>query len=75
MRPLLHDDGENQAVRTFLMFYGSNPTLTHLQMMFNMQHSGYPYFPSWVGEVRDETMTKAAAQDWLRYLFSLENKE
>ena len=71
MRQIL-DDGENMAVRCFLMFYGSNPTLTLGQMRFNMQHSGYPYYPEWVESAKDETMTKAGAQLWLRYLFSLE---
>jgi hypothetical protein len=71
-RKLLDDEGENRAVRSFLMVYGS-PGITVGGMKRHMERCGAPYWPSWV-EQQDPAMhlTKAGAQLWLRHLFSLE---
>ena len=72
--PLLDDDGENRAVRAFLMHYGA-PGLTVKQQRDNMRSAGFiDYWPMWVGQV-DGHLTKACAQSWLRYLFALEGKD
>lgn len=67
-RELLDDDGENRAVRAFLMMYGT-PGLTALKMKKHMIASGFPHYPDWV---QDCHLTKAGAQIWLRQLFALE---
>jgi hypothetical protein len=67
-RELLDEDGENLAVRAFLMLYGT-PGLSALKMKKHMIASGHPYFPDWVDDVH---LTKAGAQLWLRQLFALE---
>lgn len=72
MRELLDpEDGENRAVRAFLMHYGA-PGLTVRQQRDNMRRAGWDgYWPAWVTDV-DGHLTKGGAQDWLRYLFGLE---
>lgn len=70
---ILDEEGENQAVRCFLRFYGQ-PGLTVEQMRKNMQLSGYPFWPKWVDTTLGH-LTKAGAQLWLRYLFALENRD
>lgn len=74
MRQLIVD-GENQAIRCFLMLYGGNSGLTVGQMKNHMASSGYPLWPDWVADIDFPTkhLTKGAAQDWLRHLFDLEN--
>lgn len=73
MADLMDDEGENQAVRTFLKFYGS-PGLTVGGMALNMSMCGFPLWPEWVGkEPASAHLTKAGAQLWLRYLFALES--
>lgn len=67
-RELVDTDGENRAVRAFLMLYGTSG-LTELKMKKHMIASGYPHFPHWC---RDTHLTKAGAQIWLRLLFALE---
>ena len=74
MNNILDEEGENLAVRAFLMNYGHNsPTVD--QMLNHMIRSGYPLWPDWVEtkEARGH-LTKAGAQLWLRYLFELEKK-
>ena len=65
-------DGENQAVRIFLMFYG-NPGLTIGGMVSNMRSAGFAHtVPDWVTGLGQQHLTKGAAQAWLRHLFKLE---
>lgn len=74
-RKLLDDEGENQAVRCFLMAYGAQ-SMTLDKMMTHMKACGYPLWPEWVEttEMRGH-LTKAGAQLWLRHLFALEAVE
>lgn len=75
MRPLI-EGGENKAVRCFLMLYGGNCGVTIGQMKKHMESSGYSLWPAWVNTTIDEQhLTKADAQEWLRYLFNLEKYE
>lgn len=76
MRELMDDDGENRAVRGFLMLYGT-PGLTIGAMRKHMIALGFPHWPEWVGfGSRDgEHLTKGGAQNWLRHLFALENAD
>jgi hypothetical protein len=73
--PTIPED-ENEAVRMFLMFYGGNGGITVSEMLENMTASGfYGCWPAWVEEAENEEhLTKAGAQSWLRYLFTLEEK-
>ena len=67
------EDGENRAVRAFLMHYGA-PGLTVGRMRENLRLSGWDgCWPAWVNtEPEAAHLTKAGAQDWLRHLFGLE---
>jgi hypothetical protein len=70
-RELLDVDGENRAVRAFLMLYGQRG-VTAVSMKKHMEQMGYPYAPAWVEEEPGH-LTKGGAQLWLRLLFALEN--
>lgn len=73
-RELLDGDGENRAVRCFLMLYGGTPGVSTSQMRNHLARSGFEdYWPDWT--VQDMHLTKGGAQDWLRYLFRLEQAE
>ncbi len=65
------EDGENRAVRAFLMAYGCQPAITAEQMAQHMRRSGFDYVPDWVAEAPGH-LTKGGAQLWLRMLFDLE---
>lgn len=67
------EDGENRAIRCFLMQYGV-PGLTVGAMKKHMELCGYPYWPDWAVGQNGEHLTKGGAQHWLRYLFALEGK-
>lgn len=72
---LLADDGENRAVRGFLMLY-CEPGLTVGAMRRHLEQYEQPHWPEWVENAHhDEHLNKAAAQAWLRYLFELENSQ
>lgn len=72
MIELMDEDGENRAVRYFLMLYG-NSSVTVRDMMNHLYAVGYPFWPAWVEEPDAQGhLTKGGAQDWLRHLFSLE---
>lgn len=74
MRQLLDEEGENQAVRTFLMLYGCCQSPSVKQMREHLSASGYnKCWPDWANTY-DHHLTKAGAQSWLRYLFGLEKK-
>ena len=71
--PVQDAEGENKAVRCFLMLYGQ-AGLTVGQMKKHMAMSGFKSWPVWVDadEMAKHHLTKAGAQLWLRHLFSLE---
>jgi hypothetical protein len=73
-RELLDDEGENLAVRSFLMVYGGANAVSVGQMRKHMEMSGWPgYWPGWVAtEHAAAHLSKAGAQLWLRYLFGKE---
>jgi hypothetical protein len=73
MRELVDDEGENRAVRMFLLLYNS-ASPTALQMKEHLANCGYDCAPDWV-ERSPGYLTKAGAQLWLRMLFDLEKKE
>lgn len=72
MRDLIDSDGENRAVRAFLLLYGGSAGVTTTQMRRHMEASGYPLWPEWAAHA-DRHLTKGGAQDWLRHLFALES--
>ena len=68
-------DGENQAVRIFLMFYG-NPGLTIGGMASSLRRAGWEHTtPDWAVNLAPQHLTKGAAQAWLRHLFKLEEQK
>lgn len=74
---LMRRDGENMAVRCFLMVYGTSASYTVGQMRKQMDGMGWDgCWPDWVNtEHPDAHLTKAGAQDWLRHLFTMERTE
>lgn len=71
----LMDDGENQAVRSFLMLYKLNG-VTVACMQDHMISCGFPHWPEWADTPEYQGhLTKGGAQDWLRHLFGLETKD
>lgn len=72
-KDLVSEDGENMAVRAFMMLYGSN-TVDVSVMKRHMQRCGFPLWPKWAEDYNSH-LTKSGAQDWIRYLFSLEITE
>jgi hypothetical protein len=78
-RVLLDSDGENRAVRSFLMVYSCNEPVTVRGMREHMARSGWAdMWPAWVNDanvdrlLHEQHLTKGGAQDWLRHLFALE---
>jgi hypothetical protein len=70
--PVQDAEGENKAVRCFLMLYGQ-PGLTVGQMKKHMAMSGFKSRPAWVDTEPDGAhLTKAGAQLWIRHLFALD---
>lgn len=74
MRDLLDDVGENRAIRSFLALYGTTTGISVDYMRTHMRLSGFKLWPAWV-DTFDGHLTKGGAQDWLRYLFALEQGE
>ncbi len=71
--PVQDAEGENKAVRSFLMLYGQ-PGLTVGQMKKHMTMSGFKSWPTWVETEHDGAhLTKAGAQLWIRHLFALDD--
>ena len=67
------EDGENRAVRAFLMVYGTTPSVTTSLMKRHLELSDYPYWPDWADKPEAQGhLTKGGAQSWIRHLFSLE---
>jgi hypothetical protein len=72
MRDLMDDDGENRAVRNFLMMYGCTTSPSIEGMRDHMAGSGFDgCWPEWAA-TESGFLTKGGAQDWLRHLFGLE---
>jgi hypothetical protein len=74
-RELFDEDGENQAVRSFLMHYSCDRSLTVTQMRKHMKRSGWlpEHCPPFARDSNDGShLTKAGAQIWIRHLFDLE---
>lgn len=75
-RELLDEEGENRAVRAFLMLYGGATGVTVGQMRKHMDMSGWPlqFCPEFarLGKCDGQHLAKAGAQIWLRHLFNLE---
>jgi hypothetical protein len=71
--PTVRDaEGENKAVRSFLMLYGQRG-VTVGGMKRHMGMSGFKSWPAWVDtEPEGAHLTKAGAQLWIRHLFALE---
>jgi hypothetical protein len=70
--PVQDAEGENMAVRSFLMVYGQRG-LTVGQMKKHVGMSGFKSWPAWVDtEPEGAHLTKAGAQLWIRHLFALE---
>lgn len=77
---LLDEDGENLAVRMFLMHYGCCNSPTVGSMREHLRLAGFDgCWPEWVGNAEggffEGHLTKGGAQDWLRYLFVLESQK
>ncbi len=73
MRQILDDEGENLAVRSFLMQYSCDRSITAEEMCRHMKLSGWDEFwPTWAPG-SNAHLTKAGAQIWLRLLFNLED--
>jgi len=74
-RELLDDDGENRAVRAFLLMYGGTEGGSIGKMRRHLEHSGFENcWPEWVGAAPyNQHLTKGGAQAWIRHLFALEN--
>ncbi len=73
---LLDSDGENKAVRCFLLHYQNPPTKV-ISMRNAFTRAGLQgFWPDFVEGASDtnEHLTKAGAGLWLRHLFDLENK-
>lgn len=70
---IVDEDGENLAVRAFLVMYPSCRAIGKMKQ--HMELSGYPLWPDWVVTAHPrEHLTKAGAQLWIRYLLGLEVK-
>jgi hypothetical protein len=76
-RELLISHGENKAVRAFLRLYGGTSSVSVGMMRAHLTECGFAeLWPGWViDQHKDTTITKSGAQDWLRYLFSLEQQK
>jgi hypothetical protein len=74
MKDLLDVDGENRAVRMFLLLYGGSNGVTTGLMRYHLKMSGYDNaWPEWAND--NMHLTKAGAQLWLRHLFNLETNQ
>lgn len=72
-RDLLDSDGENRAVRSFLMQYSCDRSISVDEMARHMELSGWPNMLPRFATLNDgSVLTKAGAQIWIRHLFSLE---
>lgn len=69
---LADEDGENMAVRAFLLLYGGQAQgMTVKDMRDHMRRSGFPHWPAWVDAQPDSHLTKGGAQEWICHLLAL----
>lgn len=70
-------DEENEAVRMFLLFYGGSGGITVEEMRGHMGAAGHNgCWPLWVDTDEGQGhLTKAGAQDWIKYLLLYTNNE
>lgn len=77
-RELVDDEGENQALRCFLMQYSCDRSMTLAAMAKFMLRSGWgsEYWPQFARnpELQGMPLTKAGAQLWIRHLIELERR-
>lgn len=75
MSKLVDTDGENLALRTFLLHY-QNPGVTITAMRNALRRLGFDgCWPAFVDNAAEfSTLTKGGAQVWIRHLISLEPK-
>jgi hypothetical protein len=75
-RDLLDDDGENRALRAFLLYYQNGGDKSVGAMRAYMQLSGWHgCWPDWVARDPDSAhLTKAGAQQWIRHLIDIESQ-
>lgn len=71
MKELIEDDGENRAVRGFLLGPECGIKSSE-EMKGHMKRYGTPYWPEYFNTVKAAHLTKFDKQEWLRYLFNLE---
>ena len=75
-RELLDEEGENLALRTFLMQYSCDRSISIAAIGQHMRRSGWghEYWPAFARRVDNaaQNLTKAGAQIWIRHLISLE---
>jgi esterase/lipase len=71
---LVDEEGENRAVRCFLLAYGGSVGMSVGGMRATLKRSGWDgYWPEWVVHAHPyQHLTKAGAQLWIRHLFELE---
>jgi hypothetical protein len=78
MRDLLAEDGENRALRTFLMQYSCDRSVSVATMAQHMSRSGWSaeYWPHFARQVDNagKHLTKAGAQLWIRHLLNMERR-
>lgn len=74
VRDLVDDEGENRAIRSFLLQY-QTPGITTVAMRRHMEMSGWEgCWPSWVSEARaGDHLSKSGAQLWIRHLIQMED--
>lgn len=72
---LVDEDGENQALRDFLMQYSCDRPMTIGAMLAHMNRAGWRGLaPAFALDARPERhLTKSGAQTWIRHLINLEN--
>jgi len=71
---MLDADGQNLAVRSFLLMYSCDRLISIADMRNYMEMSGWGgMWPEVVSDTGGrQNLTKACAQVWIRHLFSLE---
>lgn len=70
---LISAEGENEAVRAFLVLYGKG-SCTSWHMARHLKSHGFDITPSWL-EADTGLLSRKGAQDWLRLLFAAEDEQ
>jgi hypothetical protein len=70
----IDEDGENQALRSFLLSYGcGNHTIEGMRN--HLRLSGFKgCWPEWANDATGH-LTKGGAQNWIRHILALEERE